>query len=184
MMKLFTKNKKKKDNKGFSLVELIVVIAIMAILAVALAPRLFHYLDKARKSNDNNLINTIGTAVQNALVEENIYKDADVAALKSTGSAEKWFVLASGTGKELTYATTPKLLVDEITKIASGSATKCKLQSDDAESGTNYILVKFENQSDFQVRLYYNAGTNITVTGGIATISAGATLAYEATASR
>ena len=36
---------KKTNNKGFSLVELIIVIAIMAILAGAIAPALIRYID-------------------------------------------------------------------------------------------------------------------------------------------
>jgi type IV pilus assembly protein PilA len=48
------KNKRLND-KGFSLVELIVVIAIMAILAVTLAPKLTQYINKARTASDKKL---------------------------------------------------------------------------------------------------------------------------------
>lgn len=40
------------ENKGFSLVELIIVISIMAILASALAPSLIKYINKARLARD------------------------------------------------------------------------------------------------------------------------------------
>lgn len=44
----------KKNNKGFSLVELIIVIAILAILATVAAVSLIKYLDKSRKVADVN----------------------------------------------------------------------------------------------------------------------------------
>lgn len=60
---------KKINNKGFSLVELIVVIAIMAILAVTLAPRLTQYVEKSRKASDQEAVNTIFTAAKLANLE-------------------------------------------------------------------------------------------------------------------
>ncbi len=42
-------NKKKMENKGFTLVELIVVLVILAILAAILVPALLGYIDRARE---------------------------------------------------------------------------------------------------------------------------------------
>lgn len=65
---------KKTNNKGFSLVELIIVIAIMAILAGAIAPALIRYIDKSRKSNDVTAAKSIKTAIETALGNESIYE--------------------------------------------------------------------------------------------------------------
>ena len=43
---------KKMNNKGFSLVELIVVIAIMAVLVGVLAPQFIKYVESSRRSTD------------------------------------------------------------------------------------------------------------------------------------
>lgn len=79
----------KKNNKGFSLVELIIVIAIMAILAGALAPALIKYIAKSRRSTDVSNAQTIATAVTNALSVEVAYdacnSDSDYS-LSSNGS--------------------------------------------------------------------------------------------------
>lgn len=54
---------KKRNNKGFSLVELIVVILIMAVIAVALAPQVMKWVGRSKESTDKNNIGQIESAV-------------------------------------------------------------------------------------------------------------------------
>lgn len=66
-MKLF--QKKKKDNKGFSLVELIVVVAIMAVLMGILVPTLVKNVEKSKKQKDESAIEEIRSQMQNSLAD-------------------------------------------------------------------------------------------------------------------
>lgn len=61
-----------KNNKGFSLVELIVVIAIMAVLVGVLAPTLLRYVEKSRKQKDESAIGEVINAVTIALADETV----------------------------------------------------------------------------------------------------------------
>lgn len=65
-------NKKSLNNKGFSLVELIIVMAIMAVLVGALAPQYVKYLDKSRVSSDIQLADTVRQAIQITLLDPEI----------------------------------------------------------------------------------------------------------------
>ncbi len=56
-------NKKQKNNKGFSLVELIVVIAIMVVLVAVLAPVFSKYIESSRRSTDVQNASSIAEAV-------------------------------------------------------------------------------------------------------------------------
>lgn len=56
--------KERMNDKGFSLVELIIVIAIMAILIVVLAPQYLRYVERSRNSTDLQNAVTIRTAIE------------------------------------------------------------------------------------------------------------------------
>lgn len=55
---------RKKDNKGFTLVELVIVVAILAILVGILAPQYTKYVEKSRKAADAANMDEMVKAVQ------------------------------------------------------------------------------------------------------------------------
>ncbi|MGO5018697.1 type IV pilin protein [Roseburia faecis] len=90
-MKKELKNTKKKNNKGFSLVELIVVIAIMAVLMAVLAPAMLRYVEKSRTQKDDSAAAEVRHSIEIALSDENVYDklngdDAQVVITGSTGA--------------------------------------------------------------------------------------------------
>lgn len=62
MMKAEVMKQKKADNKGFSLVELIIVMAIMAILVGIVGTQAIPYMNRARESKDREILSAISTA--------------------------------------------------------------------------------------------------------------------------
>lgn len=98
--------KKKMNNKGFSLVELIIVIAIMAVLMVVLAPQLLKYVEKTRLQKDNSAISEIANAIKVACADEKIINDIPSSGISfatdpGTGVKEFKFTASSDTGKLL-----------------------------------------------------------------------------------
>jgi len=63
---------KKTNNKGFSLVELIIVVAIMAVLVGVLAPQYLKYLDKSKKGVDEQMCDNLRQAMTTCYLDPNI----------------------------------------------------------------------------------------------------------------
>ena len=151
-----------KKNQGFSLVELIVVIAIMAILAVIFAPRLTQYLDKARKSSDNEIVSGIHKAVQVGTADQKTYdelfvtghtpnykgKFIDILSTYYTRSGNNVYTKKAG----LTF--TNDLLGEQIVDIIGD---EFQIKSDDAGKNTK-IYVKVFDRTHYEVYLDYDNG--------------------------
>lgn len=64
------KEERKQNNKGFSLVELIIVIAIMAVLVAILAPAFMRYVEESRQKADITAVDEVVSAVKAAYTNE------------------------------------------------------------------------------------------------------------------
>lgn len=78
--------KKELNNKGFSLVELIIVIAIMAVLMGVLAPQYLKYVKQSKISTDITNAEELATAINVAISDSANASDAD-SVMVTSGTA-------------------------------------------------------------------------------------------------
>ena len=82
------------ENKGFSLVELIVVIAIMAVMAAVLAPSLLGYVERSRAQKDDSAMGELTNSIKLALADQDVFDECLAYTVKANyscyvdGSAE------------------------------------------------------------------------------------------------
>ncbi len=76
--------KKEMNNKGFSLVELIIVIAIMAVLVGVLAPQYLKYVNNSKVSTDITNASNLNTSFSAAIADGTIAGSATVTGAGGT----------------------------------------------------------------------------------------------------
>lgn len=77
--------KKLSNNKGFSLVELIIVIAIMAVLIGVLAPQYLKYVEKSKISSDSDLVASIRSGVETMISDPDYDITAGTIVISDSG---------------------------------------------------------------------------------------------------
>ncbi len=112
----------KKNNEGFSLVELIITVMILGILAVAITPQIMNWIDKTKVSKDKLYAGEVATVVEAIALEHIGHNDLDsnaaVYSLTNTVTKE------SGGGSQDLSA--------EITSMIG--STKCKAPEQSGKS--------------------------------------------------
>lgn len=135
--------KENMNNKGFSLVELIIVIAIMAILLVVLAPQYLKYVERSRNSTDLQNATEMVQAIQVYAADP---QNADTPAAGD--------ITVSSTGTTISNDFIKHALTDAGLADSSGNCqTKC-------QSKTNWTTFKINVQvSGDTVTFTYDDGT-------------------------
>lgn len=138
--------KKLKNNKGFSLIELIIVIAIMAILVGVLAPAYLRYVEKSRKSSDIQAFATAMSAMKTAAADPAL-------GLKATNTMSITF--SSGTvtfDSNMTPDEAKKKITDEL-KATVSESYKMKSSTWSEGNGTVAIVGTIGNEGNITFKV-------------------------------
>ena len=122
---------RKKDNKGFTLVELVIVVAILAILVGILAPQYTKYVEKSRKAADASNLENLVTAFKTAVSDGTDKIKAGTYTIKITGRDSGAASIEVSTGA--TSATDMEKLIDSY---AGDNWKSTKLKSSKWENTT------------------------------------------------
>ena len=138
---------KKMNNKGFSLIELIIVIAIMAVLVAIIAPNLTKYLGKSKSQTDKTNLDEIKKQFKNAISDAATDEITDVKGTyivnKNQVSIKSGTTSGTGANKFLTVVSNA---LDQDTNTKSkvdSSKTKIEVDVSGSDSAGYTITAKF-----------------------------------------
>lgn len=138
---------RKKDNKGFTLVELVIVVAILAILVGILAPQYTKYVEKSRKSADAANLENLVTAFKTAASDgtDNVAAGTYTISIDASGSKVK--------KGETDVSTGDNSVGSVIASYAGTTWTSTKLKSKKwTEDGTDDGKLATEIKADITVK--------------------------------
>ena len=142
-----------KNEKGFTLLEIIVVLAVLGALAAMLSPVVFRYIDDANRARAQADVTTISTAIQRMYADTGrwpFYADGNGATAYAAGTDAAYLV---GGTCLLSNTATDTLGECGVTATLLGSATGWTLT--DKADGLTRQLVTNEGAAGIQ----YNAAT-------------------------
>lgn len=111
--------KKTTNNKGFSLIELIIVIAIMAVLVAIIAPNLTKYLGSSKKNTDKKNADELAAQIQTCITDyetENGYIGACSITWSATGASTTNVTFQSMLNAAITSSTASKEVTNSYAK--------------------------------------------------------------------
>lgn len=179
---------KKKNNKGFSLIELIIAIAILIILTGMLAPQFMKYIEKSRLAKDMQTLDTVYSAVQGAIADEDAYQD--LVEKMPSGKAFEELTAKKGMplkslmddngdfGKEL-----KTLLGKDATAIDGSFQSKlaAKASGKDASGNSTKGQVHVSIDDNMQIVVAFGTAADAPATDGTDTLSVGSNTAATTT---
>ena len=111
---MLSKLSAKKDEKGFTLIELMIVIAIIGILAAIAIPQFNSYRKRAYNGSAMSDLKNAATAEEAYFVDHQIYGDQDNIALNTgenvtltaSGNADGYTIVSHHSAGDKTYTLT------------------------------------------------------------------------------
>ena len=143
----------KKNNKGFSLVELIVVVAIMAVLLGVLVPTLVRNVEKSKKQKDISNLSELRSAIQTTMASEEFSGLTGTLSITAATTTTNGFTIAN-TGTNPVPTSDPfggdtaletKFWTEVLANINGGAQYKFEFTSKLKDSNTTLNFV-FQNE--------------------------------------
>ena len=162
---------KKMNNKGFSLVELIVVVAIMAVLMAVLVPTLIRNVEKTRVQKDKSAIAEIHHATELAIADEE-YLTAKVSSTGSVCSASNDSVIVANLFDSTADSAGAKLAdeveatVGEKVKLTSKMKNDCTVKIVYLDTATGKVVFTVKSTEAKEEFFIDSTGENTGTYGG------------------